>query len=77
MLAYANSFSAPFIFDGVSYIEQNPAVHTLWPPWVPMRDTMRPVGWWSFAVNYAIGGTNVWGYHAANLAIHLAAALTL
>ena len=31
----------------------------------------------SLAVNYAIGGLNVRGYHATNLAIHLAAALLL
>ena len=77
ILIYANSFSAPFVFDGRDQIEQNLAIRTLWPLWAPTRDTMRPVGWWSFAINYAIGGTNVWGYHATNLAIHLAAALTL
>ena len=78
MLAYANSFAAPFAFDfNLNDVEQNPAIHRLWPPWAPMRNTMRPVGWWTFAVNYAAGGTAVWGYHAVNLAIHLAAALTL
>ncbi len=73
MLAYADSFSAPFVFDTLS-ITQNPAIYTLWPL---TSNIWRPVGWWSFAINYAIGGTNVWGYHATNLAIHLAAALTL
>jgi len=77
MLIYANSFSAPFVFDGRDQIELNPALHALWPIWAPMQDTMRPVGWWSFAVNYATCGANVWGYHATNLTIHLAAALTL
>jgi len=77
MLAYANSFPAPFIFDGKDYIEQNSTLHTLWPLWAPMIDTMRPVGWLSFAINYATCGTKVWGYHATNLAIHMAAALTL
>ena len=31
----------------------------------------------TLAANYALGGTNVWGYHAFNLAIHVLAALTL
>ena len=29
------------------------------------------------AINYALGGLNVWGYHLANLAVHLLAAWTL
>ena len=31
----------------------------------------------SFAINYALGGLDVRGFHAANLAIHLASALLL
>ena len=31
----------------------------------------------TLAVNYALGGMNVWGYHAVNLAIHILAAWTL
>jgi len=31
----------------------------------------------TLAVNYALGGLEVWGYHAVNLLIHLLAALTL
>ncbi len=74
---FSDSFAGPFVFDDVIYIEPNPAIRTLWPPWAPMVDTNRPVGLWSFAVNYAVGGLNVWGYHATNLVIHTAAALVL
>ncbi len=77
LLAYADSFSAPMIFDMTDLLKRNTAIHTLWPPWAPMIGTNRPLGLWSFAVNYALGGTNVWGYHAVNLAIHLAAAIVL
>ena len=77
MLCYANSFSGPFVFDGVRCIVQNPAIRRLWPPWAPMIDTQRPIVAWTFAVNYALGGTKTWGYHAVNLAVHLAAALAL
>ena len=37
----------------------------------------RPVPNLSLAVNYAIGGLNVEGYHVVNLAIHILAALAL
>ena len=77
LLAYADSFSVPFVFDGTQFIEHNLAFHKLWPPWAPMIGTARPVAAWSFAVNYALGGTNTWGYHVVNLAIHMAAALVL
>jgi len=37
----------------------------------------RPITNFSFAVNYALGGLNVWGYHVFNLAIHILAAVVL
>jgi protein O-mannosyl-transferase len=77
MMVYANSFSGPFVFDGTKFIEQNLTIRRLWPPWAPMIGTARPIAAWSFAVNYALGGTNTWGYHTVNLAIHMAAALAL
>ncbi len=77
MAVYCRSFDAPFVFDDLDRIENNPAIRTLWPVWVPMATTNRPVGMLTFAVNYALGGDRVWGYHAVNLAIHIAAALLL
>ena len=74
---YANSFSAPWVFDGSHIIRENTAIRKLWPPWLPMLGTSRPVTMLSFAMNYAVGGPEVWGYHAVNLAIHLAAGLAL
>ncbi len=77
VLIYANSFSAPWVFDGHHLIEENRAIRQWWPPWLPMRGTTRPATMFSFAVNYAVGGPNAWGYHAVNLAIHVAAAVVL
>jgi tetratricopeptide (TPR) repeat protein len=37
----------------------------------------HPIVNFSLALNYALGGLAVWGYHALNLAIHILAALTL
>ena len=84
VIAYANSFDGPFIFDDVGTILNNPTILKLWPP----RDVLtglsggstssgRPLVNLSLAINYALGGFNVRGYHALNLAIHLAAGLTL
>ena len=84
VLAYRNSFGGPFIFDDELSIRQNPTIRELWPIWKPLCPpnhgepvTGRPLLNLSFAVNYAINGLNVWGYHVANLAIHVLAALLL
>ncbi len=77
VLVYANSFSAPWVFDGGHLIRENEAIRRWWPPWGPMQGTNRPVTMFSFAVNYALGGPDVWGYHAVNLAIHVAGGLVL
>jgi len=85
LLAYANSLGGPFVFDDVPSIVDNPALRSLWPPWpllapgaVPGLTTSgRPLVTASFALNFAFGGTAVWGYHAANLLIHVLAALLL
>src|SRR4051812_34996201 len=82
--AYHNSLSGPFIFDDPSSIISNPTIRSLWPPWVPLSPPNaaitvqgRPVLNFSLALNYALGGTNPWGYHALNVAIHLLGGLAL
>jgi len=80
LLAYANSFSVPFIFDDRDAVTDNPALRRFENVLSPAADSIvggRPLVNLSFAVNYALGGTQVWGYHAFNLAIHILAALTL
>src|ERR1700691_2412382 len=83
-LAYANSFSVPFVFDDEASIQGNPTIHHLWPlapalhpPGNGSPVTGRPVANLSLAFNYALGGTRVWGYHLINLCVHLLAGLTL
>jgi len=83
LVAYANTFDTPFVFDSKAAILENPHVKTLWPiteamkaPWLgPLAG--RPVAALTFALNYAISGYSTWSYHATNLIIHLLAALTL
>lgn len=82
-LAYVNSFSGPFIFDDPDAILDNPTIRhlsdfrqVLSPP-RGMTVSGRPLLNVSLAVNHALSGSAVWSYHALNLAIHLAASLTL
>src|SRR5260370_35611597 len=83
LLAYGNSFSGPFIFDDLTWIPENPHIRHLWPLWdalqAPQRiaGTDRPLVCLPLALNYALGGLEVWGYHAVNLTIHVFAAIVL
>ena len=80
---YSNSLSGPFLFDDQSSILANPRIRQLWPPvdaLAPLSDGVlasRPVANVSFAINYAIGGFAVRGYHIVNVALHIAASLVL
>jgi tetratricopeptide (TPR) repeat protein len=82
--AYHNSFSGPFVFDDNAAIVDNPSIRHLWPitramvaPLTAAGATGRPLVNLSLAVNYALGGTNVVGYHVVNLLLHVAVALVL
>jgi tetratricopeptide (TPR) repeat protein len=77
LAAYANSFRDVFLLDDFRRIVENPQIRRLWPPWLVMAGTSRPVVELTLALNYALGGLDVRGYHAVNLAVHLLAGLTL
>ena len=85
LAAYHNSFSGPFVFDDSAAIVGNPTIRHL----SAMGDVLsppreggqtvggRPVVNLSLAINYALGGTEVRGYHVLNLVIHTLSALVL
>ncbi len=81
VLAYANSLNGPFFFDDTISIVENEDIRRLWP--TALMATFdspvagRPVVSLSLAVNYALGGLDVRGYHAVNLAVHIVCALVL
>jgi len=86
--AYAPSFSGVFLFDDGDAIVDNANLRHLWPLTRAVTappDTAlagRPVPTLTFALNYALTPAasrdhNTFGYHAANLAIHLGVALLL
>jgi len=75
--AYANSFQVPFLYDDLKSIVDNPTIRHLWPPGTVLRPPGggvtvqgRPLVNFSLAINFALGGTSVRGYHAVNLALH-------
>lgn len=74
LLLYANSFSAPFILDDKPQIAGEEVIR---PPWSARRLLAhnRPIVTASLALNYAAGGLAVRGYHALNVAAHIACAL--
>ncbi len=82
--AYANSLSTPFVFDDMKSINDNPTIRHLsaWrdvlsPPNSVTGAQGRPVVNLSLAINYALGGLSVRGYHVFNLVVHALAALAL
>ena len=80
-LTYANALSAPFIFDDQATVVQNATIRDLArldavlapPENTPLAG--RPLVNLTLAINYALGGLDVTGYHAFNVAIHLTCAL--
>ena len=83
-LAYANSLHGPFVFDDESSITTNSTIRKLWPLVEPLSPPLtnvtaqgRPILNLSLAVNYALGGVAVEGYHAVNLLIHALAGMVL
>lgn len=78
MLVYLNSFWGAFLFDDPSNITDNKALHDLSKPLeIVTFNRRRPVIYLTFAINYALGKYDVRGYHLVNVAIHIAASLTL
>ncbi len=80
---YGNSFAGPFVLDDRYSIVENPSIRHLWPIGAvllpPHAEQIggRPVVNLILALNYALGETDVWGYHLVNVVIHVLAAWTL
>jgi len=81
--AYSNSFKVSFLLDDSSSISDNSSIRQLGrigdvlsPP-ATGTTAARPLLNLSFALNYAVSGLSVPGYHAVNLLIHICAGLAL
>ncbi len=82
-LTYSSTIGRPFIFDDLDTVVQNAQIRDLGNvgamfasrPGSPLAG--HPLANVSLAVNYALGGLGVGGYHALDIALHLACALLL
>jgi len=80
---YAGTLDAPFVFDDVPSIVENPNIEALWPPSRSFGappgagSSGRPLVSFSLALNYALGGREVLGYHLFNVATLILGALAL
>jgi tetratricopeptide (TPR) repeat protein len=77
LLAYAGSFTAPFLFDDDRWILENPQFRDFASDWGKLSLDERPLLFLSLGVNYALGGLDVRGYHAFNFGVHAVAGLLL
>src|SRR5689334_2545364 len=82
--AYSTGLRTPFQYDDLSTIVENGSIkqlsdlhRALSPPPNATPTSGRPLLNLSFAIDYALTGLNVTGYHVTNLALHLVAALLL
>lgn len=81
-LAYAGTWSVPFLFDDNSSIRDNPTIRSLATAWRPpatggLTVSGRPFLNFTLAINQAVSGHAVWSYHLLNLLIHAAAGCVL
>ena len=77
LAAYAGAAGGVFHFDDFS-IFADPAITSSsgwYEVWQPMQT--RPLTWFTFWLNHALGGDNPLGYHLFNFLAHLATALLL
>lgn len=72
IVAYANSFSVPFVLDDFYTIE---FMGRKGVGYLLLHGSARRIADATFALNFGLHGLSVFGYHVVNLAIHLAAAL--
>ncbi len=83
LVAFGSALGGVFVMDDQSSVLENPHILSLWPLTEslggPPQSSLggRPLVALSFALNYAFGGLDPWGYHAWNLAVHILAGLAL
>lgn len=76
MFVWQGSLDGVFHFDDYSNIVDNERIRRLW----PLDDFIhnnRPIGLYSFAINYRLSGAEPYAYHVTNLSIHICNGLFL
>ncbi|NWF93583.1 MAG: tetratricopeptide repeat protein [Syntrophaceae bacterium] len=83
--AYSNTFHVPFQFDDPSNITQNPNIQIRAFTWDRLgqlirntyKETIRIFSYFTLALNFYVGGFDVFGYHLVNFFIHIASGIFL
>jgi Tfp pilus assembly protein PilF len=89
LMVYSNSLDVSWHLDDGPNIVENQRLHLRNLSWADIRraslsgpsssgvEFFRPLSRLSLALNYYVGGTDVFGYHAVNISIHLMAGFFL
>jgi hypothetical protein len=85
LVAYSNTFYAPFHFDDRPNIIENPNIQIKVFTWERLgqlfkntyKESIRVFSYFTFALNYYFGGFKVFGYHLVNFFIHVASGIFL
>ncbi|BDU51109.1 ArnT family glycosyltransferase [Haliovirga abyssi] len=78
LIAYSTSFMGSFHFDDYSSIIYNYEIKNLWSAFLDIfrkSFSSRRLVYFTFAINYKLGGLNPIGYHIVNFIIHFFSAL--
>ncbi|MEM9365525.1 MAG: tetratricopeptide repeat protein [Planctomycetota bacterium] len=76
LLVWQGSLDGVFHFDDYGNVVDNERIRSLW-PLDPFLKNNRPIGLYSFALNWHFGQDEPFPYHVVNLAIHVANGLLL
>ena len=84
-LAYSNTFKAPFYLDDWPNIVENESIQINVLTWdrleqmaeITYKESIRIFSYFTLALNYYLGGLNVFGYHLINVMIHIATGVLL
>ncbi len=80
LLAYYNSFSAPFHYDDISFLRENTSIKSwqFFSSWIKESYsriiTGRAFLLFTFYLNYVVNGLDTFGYHIVNLFVHISTA---
>ena len=74
LFAYLGTLQAPFLYKDEQRVLEPPALNNSEASWIE-KIFSQPILAASFSINRALSGTQVWGYHAVNLGIHLGVGL--
>jgi len=77
-LVYVNALDNPFVYDDFRTVLNNPSIEDVWAvSTIVYREMTRPVVNFSYALDRAVTGGTLLGYHATNVVLHVINVLLL